>query len=89
MNNTTEIQYENFDFESHKEKAVKNFENVRPLYETFSLQLKDIIVECLKCKSIRYHSIENRAKSIASFAEKAIKHSDNNPNKPKYLNPCL
>jgi ppGpp synthetase/RelA/SpoT-type nucleotidyltranferase len=75
-----------FDFTSHKRKAIEAYTKVRPQYERYANILKDLIFKCLQHADIKYHSIEARAKSIESFGEKASKPSDDNSNEPQYKN---
>jgi putative GTP pyrophosphokinase len=76
-----------FDFESHKQTAINEYTKIRPLYGEFSGIVKSILEKCLGEKSIKYQSLEARAKSVKSFGLKASLPSEDNPNKPKYLNP--
>ncbi|MBU3101928.1 MULTISPECIES: GTP pyrophosphokinase [Clostridium] len=76
-----------FDFKLHQQNAIDEFTKFRPLHEAFSITIQTILKKCLDDKNIKYHSIEARAKSINSFAEKASKPSKNNINLPKYKNP--
>jgi len=78
-----------FDFDSHRQKAVDAYVKVRPTYEAFSGILKNILEECLASKQIQCHSIEARAKTLQSFADKASKPCSDNPDKPKYENPLV
>lgn len=76
-----------FDFENHKKTAINEYTKKRPLYEKFSGKVKSVLKKCLGEKSIKYQSVEARAKSVKSFGLKASLQSKDNPNKPKYLNP--
>lgn len=81
-----EVQ-QDFDFEAHRDRAVKAYRGIRHRYEVYATHLRNILREALSVKNIQIHSIEARAKDIESFANKAIKPSTENPNLPKYPNP--
>ncbi|MBU3155162.1 GTP pyrophosphokinase [Clostridium estertheticum] len=76
-----------FDFELHRKNAIAEFTKIRQSHVAFSDTIQTILKKCLEDKNIKYHSIESRAKSIESFAEKACKATKDNPNVPKYVNP--
>lgn len=76
-----------FNFEEHRGNVVSEYVRLRPLYEGFSIALHTILLKSLEIKSIKYHSIEARAKEVESFGDKAIKPSVEDPNAPKYSNP--
>ncbi len=59
----------------------------RPLYEEFVNALKRILDDTLRSTSLKIHSIEGRAKSVESFAEKASTPSDVDHSKLKYDRP--
>lgn len=80
---------DNFDFELHKINAIEQYQKVRPIYEAFALAVKSILEKKLMSAAIKYHSIEARAKDIDKFGEKAAKHSLENINEPKYINPLI
>ena len=69
-----------FDFDAHRRSATARYQAMRPLYEEFSLVIKNIINEALKIPEITVHSIEYRAKSLDSFGKKAAVPSDLDPN---------
>jgi len=76
-----------FDFEAHSSTAVGRFRTVRSDYEHLAEVAKRVLMETLAVSEIRFHSIEARAKSLESFAKKAAKPSEADPNKPKYSDP--
>lgn len=76
-----------FDFESHREQAIKEYRSIKPRYEVFATNLRNILTEALRVENIQVHSIEARAKDIDSFGDKAIKPSDEDPDSPKYPYP--
>ena len=78
-----------FDFRVHRERAVGNYQKIRPLYEEFSEVTKNVLNEALKVGETKVHSIEARAKSIDSFGRKASFQSDLDPSKPKYPDPLV
>ena len=81
------VEEQEFDFEEHQKKAVDDYEAKISQYDIFSKKIKNILEEAFKRKPLKVHSIENRAKSVESFAKKAILRSEEDPNKPEYLNP--
>jgi ppGpp synthetase/RelA/SpoT-type nucleotidyltranferase len=82
-----ETSEEPFDFARHKLDATNEYQKKRSLYRTFSGVIKTILGESLSTANIKVASIEERAKSIDSFAKKAGSRSPTNPNEPKYRNP--
>lgn len=76
-----------FDFDRHRLDALQNYQKVRPLYEEFSEVIKGIIKDSLKSLNIKVASIEARAKTLDSFANKAAEPSLSDPDQPKYKNP--
>jgi putative GTP pyrophosphokinase len=76
-----------FDFEKHREEAIKNYQKVRPLYEDFGEVIKSIVNESLKSLGIKVASLETRAKSIESFGKKTVEPSITDPTQPKYKSP--
>lgn len=80
-------EQQEFDFDAHKDQAVREYRAVRPRYEVFANNLRNILREALIVENIQIHSIEARAKDLESFGIKASKPSDENPNLPKYTNP--
>lgn len=51
-------------------EEIKKYESIRPLYEGLSQKLKDLLIELLNAKNIKFDKIEARAKTIDSFIEK-------------------
>ncbi len=76
-----------FNFSAHRESAVAEYKQIRPLYLDFAETAKVLIADILKSNSVKYSSIEARAKGVDSFGNKASKSSENDPAKPKYPNP--
>jgi putative GTP pyrophosphokinase len=54
------------------EPAVERYRDLWPLYRDFSSAVKFVIEEELATRGIRVHSVEARAKTVESFAEKAM-----------------
>ncbi len=54
-----------------KASAIKWYEENRPLYDSLAQKVEDIIKENLEQKSIQYHSVTSRPKSLESFNNKA------------------
>lgn len=84
---TQQSRPEPFDFDNHRRMAVESYEKVRNLYAEFADVTKAILNKALTSRDIKVASIEARAKSITSFADKAATPSPSNPNLPKYANP--
>lgn len=76
-----------FDFEGHHAQAAAEYRKVRPLYEDFAECLREILVRSLDSRRIKVASIEARAKTVDSFAEKAVTRSAFDPFRPKYPSP--
>jgi len=76
-----------FDFEQHRVRAIGDYQKARPLYDEFARVVRNVLSEALKANGIKVHSIEARAKTIESFANKVSTPSMEDPNKPKYPNP--
>jgi len=76
-----------FDAEGHRRTAEAQYTRVRGLYRDFAETVRDILSAALDAAAIRYHSIEARAKSVASFGAKAVSRDPNDPERPKYENP--
>lgn len=76
-----------FDFEKHRASALSQFREVRGLYEDLAETVSRILADALKASSIAIHSIQVRAKTFDSFADKASKASPENPREPKYTDP--
>lgn len=84
---TTESENSGFDFKAHSQVAVSKYQKLKPFYEEFSEIVKNILKEALRAEDIKVHSIEARAKSLASFGKKAAFQSDEDPSQPKYTDP--
>lgn len=76
-----------FDFASHREKAIEQYQEIRPRYAQFAQAVRSILDTCISAQGITVHSIQHRAKEIDSFARKATKTSDQNPHQPRYRSP--
>lgn len=77
----------NFDFDLHREESVVKFREVRRLYEDLAETIGRVLKDTLSAASVSTHSIQARAKTIDSFADKASKPSSANPLEPKYNDP--
>lgn len=86
MNNTT-FNNEAFDFDQHREAAVRQYRFVKGLYDEFAAVLRHILGESLNARSAKIHSIEARAKSLESFGRKASRPSKSDPSRPRYKDP--
>ncbi|SIO48804.1 GTP pyrophosphokinase [Paraburkholderia phenazinium] len=76
-----------FDFGKHKDVALGRYRDVHGLYSDLVETARGILKNALSGQAIKVQSIEGRAKSFESFADKAAKPSDTDPNKPKYPDP--
>ncbi|MGD9932173.1 MAG: GTP pyrophosphokinase family protein [Dehalococcoidia bacterium] len=76
-----------FDFAAHRRVARESFEAVRGQYDSFRLRIHPLIEQALGYSQIKTASIDSRTKDVESFAEKAGKPSDDDPNAPKYPKP--
>ena len=76
-----------FDFESHQRAAAAQYQNVRPLYESFAEVVRAVLVEALQSRQLKMASVEARAKALDSFQAKAGTPVEGDPNRPKYANP--
>jgi ppGpp synthetase/RelA/SpoT-type nucleotidyltranferase len=76
-----------FDFEAHKDAAVKGYEKLRPLCEEFADVIFGILDEALETRGIKVASIETRAKPLNSFSKKASEPFPSDPSRPKYKDP--
>jgi len=73
-----------FDFNHHRSEAIREYQQKRQLYKRYAEQIKAILRESLNRARIRIASVEERAKTVDSFADKASEPSSTNPNLPKY-----
>lgn len=78
---------EKFNFSEHRAKAIESYQREQQKYELLANSIRKILAPALSAKEINIHKIEARAKDIDSFAKKASKASDENPEAPKYPNP--
>jgi putative GTP pyrophosphokinase len=78
---------EAFDFDQHREAAIRRYRFVKGLYEEFAEVLRHILGEALAAASVKIHSIEARAKSLESFGKKASRPSNSDPSLPRYRDP--
>jgi len=62
-------------------EIVLDYTRIRSSYELFAVKLKDLLCSLLEERGVKYHLVEARAKSVASFAEKVAR-----PNK-RYADP--
>lgn len=76
-----------FDFDTHRQKALDEYQPLVPLYADFARSVYLILRTCLTNAEIKVHSVDHRAKSPESFADKAARQSEENPNRPRYENP--
>lgn len=76
-----------FDFDRHRELALAQFREIRGLYENLVETVERILRDALAASNVTVHSIDVRAKSFKSFADKASKPSPSNPHEPKYRDP--
>lgn len=82
--NDNEDQPEQFDFETHRLKAIAAYQKIRPLYEEFAEVLRNVLSEAFSTSGVQVHSVEARAKEIDSFGKKASTPSEQDPNTPQY-----
>ena len=85
--NTADHQPKTFDFETHRLKAIAEYQRIRPHYDEFAGVVRKILSEVFDARELRVHSIEARAKEIESFGRKVIEPSETDPDEPKYPNP--
>lgn len=82
-----EAEGEAFDFEAHRQQALKGYQPLVSLYGDFARAVYSILTTCLDNAGIKVHSVDHRPKSPESFADKAAGQSDENPDRPKYERP--
>jgi hypothetical protein len=61
------------DFNAHRESAITEYKEIRPLYEKFAETSKKIKEDILNNAQIKYHSVQALAKGIDEFGKKAAK----------------
>lgn len=76
-----------FDFAAHRRAASEAYQRVRADYERFAETVRSILTEAFSRAGIKVASIEARAKSVDSFAEKATAPAEGDEGRPKYANP--
>lgn len=76
-----------FDFDQHRDNALRKYRDLHGLYSDLVETAKGVLRNAFSTKKIKVQSIEGRAKTYESFANKAITPSDTNPDKPKYAEP--
>ena len=76
-----------FDIELHGRVAADEYRKIRPLYEVFSHVIHDILENSLSDLNIKVASVQQRAKTVESFAKKASEPSATDPNSPRYTSP--
>lgn len=74
-----------FNYSRHKADAIASYAEVRPIYEKYTATLKQLLDIFLS--GLPIHTIEARAKTILSFANKATKPSREDASKPEYPSP--
>jgi putative GTP pyrophosphokinase len=74
-------------FEQSQHEAIDDYRDKRHIYQLFVLEIEKILKVALSSRKIKVASVEGRAKTIESFAEKAAKQSLLDPTQPKYRNP--
>lgn len=84
---TDRTPVEAFDFVGHKQAAVEAYQPLVALYDDYALAVHSIIKARLETDGVKVNALEHRAKSVESFGDKAMKPSDDDPNRPKYLEP--
>lgn len=53
-----------------QENAVRQYSEVRPLFEAYATKIRILLTEILEAAGIRYHLIEVRVKTVESFGSK-------------------
>jgi ppGpp synthetase/RelA/SpoT-type nucleotidyltranferase len=76
-----------FDFDTHRARAVEGYLGRYGLYEDFALALEGIISAALESAGLLVHTLEVRAKDPESFGRKAARRSAEDPEQPKYTDP--
>ena len=84
---TPQLNSPAFDFDAHRRAAVDAYQRVRPIYEALASEIQRILRQCLGTSGIQTASIEARAKTLDSLADKAASPSISDPEKPRYGNP--
>jgi putative GTP pyrophosphokinase len=76
-----------FEIEGHARDAAEEYASLRTVYEQFARTLESIVRAVLVDAGLRVHTLESRAKTVASFQVKAAQLEDGDPTAPKYPNP--
>jgi putative GTP pyrophosphokinase len=76
-----------FDFEAHAQKATVDYLRLQSFYSDLAEVVARIILESIKGRDIKIHSVQARSKDPNSFARKAATPLDTDPNTPKYTAP--
>jgi ppGpp synthetase/RelA/SpoT-type nucleotidyltranferase len=74
-----------FDFETHRDTAIREYSAVRETYVRFCTAVESILQMALK--HVAVHQVSTRAKTVESFARKASKPGTDDPTIPKYARP--
>jgi len=53
-----------------KEKVIKDYQKIRPTYNGFSLQLKELLTSILDNKAVKFQAVESRCKTVESLEVK-------------------
>lgn len=78
---------EAFDPGSHGERAAAAYREKRSVYLEFAQCLRSLLDAALRGSDVKTHSVEARAKTVASFAKKAGLPHPLDPTRPKYEDP--
>jgi ppGpp synthetase/RelA/SpoT-type nucleotidyltranferase len=76
-----------FDFGKHGDKALRQYRDKHGLYSGLVETAVSVMKSALSAGGLKVQSVEGRAKAFESFVEKASKPSDEDPDKPKYVDP--
>src|SRR5450755_4595178 len=76
-----------FDFDGHRATAIDGYQRVQKQYADCAEAVYAVLTAALESQKILVHSVERRAKSLASFGDKAAKPSADDPSAPKYTEP--
>jgi putative GTP pyrophosphokinase len=75
------------DLKQHAQAAVTTYLERRTFFEDLAQVVRRILEEAFKRRGIKVHSVQGRAKDPTSLAKKAALPSDEDPTRPKYVNP--
>lgn len=78
---------EEYDFDTHRTTAIELYRRLRPTYSDLAQTVGNLLEKSLAAININVHSIEKRAKDLDSFGRKAATALDEDPAKPKYVEP--